>query len=133
MLVLRIIAVIHALSLMGGEAFRSWGADRPIAFVVDDFWVASLLLLGAYLVRSPSPQRRALFAAGWGANAGMLYGSFFAKLTAPEETNPGNFDIDVLTYLVGPRLPDISARYVGEHRTARYIPNSAASELIEKD
>ncbi|ATQ41444.1 hypothetical protein [Caulobacter mirabilis] len=101
MLILRIIAVIHGLSLIAGETYRSWGADRHWLFVVDDYWIAGLLLLGAWLVRSADVRTRALFAAGWGANAGMLYSSFFGKLVEPAATNAGNFGIGVLTLLVG--------------------------------
>ena len=101
MLFLRIIAIIHGLSLIAGETWRSWGAGRHWLFVVDDYWVAGLLILGAWLVRPGDVRARALFAAGWGANAGMLYGSFFGKLIEPTTTNPGNFGVDALTILVG--------------------------------
>ena len=101
MLFLRIIAVVHALSLILGETYRSWGAGRPLAFVVDDYWIGGLLLLGAWMMRTDNLRNRALFAAGWGANAGMLYGSFFGKLIEPSSSNPGNFDMGLLTALLG--------------------------------
>ena len=101
MLFLRIIAAIHALSLILGETWRSWGAGRHIAFVVDDYWIGGLLLLGAWFMRTDSLRNRALFAAGWGANAGMIYGSFFGKLIEPASSNPGNFDMGLLTGLLG--------------------------------
>ena len=66
MLFLRIIAAIQALSLIIGETWRSWGAGRHIAFVVDDYWIGGLLLLGAWMMRTDSLRNRALFAAGWG-------------------------------------------------------------------
>ncbi|MDO9224179.1 MAG: hypothetical protein Q7U20_10775 [Caulobacter sp.] len=101
MLILRIIAVIQALSLIIGETWRSWGAGRHWLFVVDDYWISALLLLGAWAMKTDGIRSRALFAAGWGANAGMLYGSFFGKLIEPASSNPGNFDIGVLTWLIG--------------------------------
>ncbi|WGM40484.1 hypothetical protein [Caulobacter sp. NIBR1757] len=101
MLFLRIIAAIQALSLILGETYRSWGAGRPIVFVVDDYWIGGLLLLGAWLMRTDSLRNRALFAAAWGANAGMIYGSFFGKLIEPSSSNPGNFDMGLLTGLLG--------------------------------
>ena len=101
MLVLRILAAIQALSLILGETYRSWGAGRHIAFVVDDYWMGALLLLGAWLMRRDTFRNRALFAAGWGVCAGMLYGSFFGKLVEPSSSNPGNFDMGLLTGLLG--------------------------------
>lgn len=101
MLILRIIAVIQALSLIIGETYRSWGAGRHWLFVVDDYWISALLLLGAWAMKTDSIRNRALFAAGWGAHAGMLYGSFFGKLIEPSSSNPGNFGIGLLTALIG--------------------------------
>lgn len=98
---LRIIALVHGLSLIIGETFRSWGAGRHWLFVVDDYWMAGLLILGAWLVRAGDVRTRALFAAGWGVNAGMLYGSFFGKLVEPETANAGNFGVSTLTILIG--------------------------------
>ncbi|MDB5472459.1 MAG: hypothetical protein JWR84_4019 [Caulobacter sp.] len=98
---LRLIAVIQALSLILGETWRSWGAGRPLVFVVDDYLIGGLLLLGAWFMRTDSLRNRALFAAGWGANAGMIYGSFFGKLIDPASSNPGNFDMGPLTGLLG--------------------------------
>lgn len=98
---LRIIAVLLALSLMIGELWRSWGAGRHWLFVIDDQIMGALLILSAIVLRRDSFNRRAFFAAAWGACAGALYGSFFGKLVAPETVNAGNWNMDVLTVLVG--------------------------------
>ncbi|MBX7514179.1 hypothetical protein K3179_06400 [Qipengyuania sp. GH38] len=90
-----------ALSLMIGEAIRSWGVGRPIMFVLDDFFMGGLLLAGAILMTRPTRTRWAIFVAGWGACAGMLYGSFFGKVFDPASSNSGNFDLGVLTALIG--------------------------------
>ncbi|MDQ0463689.1 vacuolar-type H+-ATPase subunit I/STV1 [Caulobacter ginsengisoli] len=101
MTILRIIALIHGLSLIIGETWRSWGAGRPLVFVVDDYLIGGFVILGAWLMRTDTLRNRALFAAAWGANAGMLYGSFFGKLVDPASSNAGNWSIGVLTWLVG--------------------------------
>lgn len=101
MRVLRILAVLLALSLMIGELWRSWGAGRHILFILDDQIMGAMLLAGAFLVRGETMRRRAFFSAGWGVNAGMLYGSFFGKLVEPAGTNAGNWDLGILTFLVG--------------------------------
>lgn len=98
---LRYAAILLALSLMIGEAWRSWGAGRPVAFWMDDMIMGAMLIAAAVMVRRDSFHRRAFFTAAWGVNAGMLYGSFFGKIFAPGNTNAGNWDLGVLTLLVG--------------------------------
>ncbi|MEQ9317082.1 MAG: hypothetical protein RLN72_14605 [Henriciella sp.] len=98
---LRIWAILLALSLMVGELWRSWGAGRPLAFVLDDQIMGAMLIASAILLSKDTTRRRAFFAAAWGVNAGMLYGSFFGKVFAPEDTNAGNWDLGILTLLVG--------------------------------
>lgn len=101
MTLLRVIAVILAIGLAGGEAWRSWGAARPFIFVVDDFIMAVLLIAGAALVRQDTMLRRAFFASAWGYTAGQLYSSFFSKIVHPEQANAGNWSLDILTWLIG--------------------------------
>jgi len=98
---LRILGAGLALSLMIGEMIRSWGVGRPIMFVLDDFFMGGLLLAGAILMAAPTRIRWAIFVAGWASCAGMLYGSFFGKVFAPATSNAGNFDLGVLTALIG--------------------------------
>ncbi len=86
---------------MIGELIRSWGVGRPIMFVLDDFFMGGLLLAGAILMAAPTRIRWAIFVAGWASCAGMLYGSFFGKVFAPATSNAGNFDLGVLTALIG--------------------------------
>lgn len=101
MKILRVIAIVSALSLMIGEAYRSWGAGRPIAFWMDDMLAGALMIAAALLLRRETPARRALFTGVWGVAMGMLYGSFFGKVFDPAHANPGNFDLGLLTALIG--------------------------------
>lgn len=101
MRLLRALAVLLGLSLIIGEAYRSWGAGRPIAFWMDDMLMGGLLIAAAIAVGKQTWARRALFTGAWGVNAGMLYGSFFGKVFAPETSDAGNFDLGLLTALVG--------------------------------
>ena len=99
---LRIIAVVLALSLMTGEAIRSWGQDRPLVFVIDDFLIGTFLIAGALAFAKDTPPRRATFAAAWGVAAGMLYPSFFGKVFPDAGANfHTNINADVLTILIG--------------------------------
>lgn len=101
MKLLRVIAILGALALMLGEAYRSWGMGRPVAFWMDDMLVGGLLIASAILVARPTVARRAFFTGAWGIGVGMLYGSFFGKLFAPQDADPGNFDLGPLTALIG--------------------------------
>ncbi|HLL76260.1 MAG TPA: hypothetical protein VK421_13495 [Pyrinomonadaceae bacterium] len=63
------------------ETIRRWGTWRedPAAYF-DDFFLAGLLLYGAWRVlRDPRTGQRFL-AAGWGFACGMIYPSFFFQI-----------------------------------------------------
>ena len=98
---LRILSIIAALMLMAGEAYRSWGVGRPIAFWMDDMLAGAMMISAAILVRRPTRATRSFFSASWGVAVGMLYGSFFGKLFDPASSNPGNFSLGLLTGLIG--------------------------------
>lgn len=101
MIWLRIAAVLLALSLMIGELWRSWGAGRHWLSVVDDQWMGGFLLIAAWAVGRQTIASRTAFSAAWGVCVGMLYGSFFGKLIEPQTAQPGNWDLGVLTALIG--------------------------------
>lgn len=98
---LRVLAIVLGLSLIIGELWRSWGAERPFVFVIDDVIIGGFLIIGAVRFSKDTIKRRALLATGWGMNFGMLYISFFMKLIAPETTNTGNWNMGILTTLLG--------------------------------
>jgi hypothetical protein len=98
---LRIIGIILALSLMIGELWRSWGVGRPVAFILDDQLAGGLMIAAAIAVGRETIRSRTAFAAAWGIAAGGLYGSFFGKLFDPKSAQAGNWDIGVLTALLG--------------------------------
>jgi len=99
----RIWAILLGASLMIGEGIRSWGQDRHLLFVLDDFFIGVPLVLTAILLSKPTVGRRCAFSAAWAATAGMLYGSFFGKLI--DDTNAAaattNIEIGFLTALIG--------------------------------
>ena len=98
---MRVAAIFVALTLMLGEAYRSWGAGRPIYAWIDDQFMGAALIAGAILMSRPSPRRHAFFAAAWAFNVGMLYPSFFGKVFDPASSNPGNFSLGFLTLAIG--------------------------------
>jgi hypothetical protein len=101
MKIVPLFAILLGLSLMIGEAWRSWGAGRPVYAWMDDMIMGGGLVLAAILYKSDSSARLALLGGAWGANAGMLYGSFFGKVFNPERADAGNWDLGVLTGLIG--------------------------------
>jgi hypothetical protein len=98
---LRILAIVGALLLMGGEAYRSWGVGRPVAFWMDDMLAGAMMIAAAIMVGRPTRVTRSFFSAAWGVAVGMLYGSFFGKLFDAASANPGNFPLGLLTALLG--------------------------------
>ena len=101
MTALRAVGVLLALSLMIGEVWRSWGVGRPVMFVLDDQLMGGFMLAAAWAVGRETLRTRAAFSAAWGVLAGMLYGSFFGKVFDPAAAQPGNWDLGVLTWLIG--------------------------------
>ena len=101
MLLLRVSAVLLALSLMIGEIWRSWGVGRPVMFVMDDMLIGGFLIAAAIAVKHETMRNRLAFAGAWGVATGMLYSSFFGKIFEPQKAQAGNWDINVLTWLVG--------------------------------
>jgi hypothetical protein len=69
---LRIISVILGLSLIVGETIRSYGQDRPLVFVIDDYIFGGLPIAGAWTFANDTKRTRALFAAAWGVGFGGL-------------------------------------------------------------
>lgn len=98
---LRIVAVLLALSLMIGELWRSWGVGRPVMFVLDDQLMGGFLIVAAWAVGDQTVRTRTAFSAAWGVVTGMLYGSFFGKVFEPATAQAGNWDLGVLTWLIG--------------------------------
>jgi len=99
---LRVLGVLHGSLLIAGETLRSWGQGRPLASVLDDYWIGGFVLVAALTFRPDRLARRAAFAAAWAANAGALYLSFFGKLFAEDGVSfHSNIPDDVLTALVG--------------------------------
>ena len=98
---LRWAGIVGAVAVMSGEAYRSWGVGRPVAFWMDDMLAGAMMIAAAIAVGRPSVATRSFFASAWGVAVGMLYGSFFGKLFAPGSSDPGNFRMGTLTALVG--------------------------------
>jgi hypothetical protein len=99
---LRVLAIALGALLVIGEAIRSAGQGRPLAFVLDDFLIGGALIGTGVLFRPDDLRRRAAFAAAWGASSGGLYGSFFGKLLAPPgSTFSSNIPDPLLTALIG--------------------------------
>lgn len=101
MKILRAIAVVLALSLMIGECWRSWGVGRPVMFVLDDQLMGGFLIAASWAMKRDTMRNRAAFSAAWGVVVGMLYGSFFGKVFEPATAQAGNWNLGVLTALLG--------------------------------
>ena len=94
-------AILLGSSLMVGELIRSWGQDRNLLFVLDDFLIGVPLVASAVLMGNPSSSRSCAFSASFAATAGMLYGSFFGKLIDLSRPAQSNIEVGLLTALIG--------------------------------
>tara|TARA_R110000868_G_scaffold8744_6_gene44736 strand:+ start:5758 stop:6132 length:375 start_codon:yes stop_codon:yes gene_type:complete len=102
MLFWRVTAIFLGSTLMIGELFRSWGQQRPLVFVLDDFCIGIPLVATALLMAKDTKPRRAAFAGAWGATAGMLYPSFFGKLVEQDAVGAAtNIPFHTLTAIIG--------------------------------
>ncbi|MDO8420627.1 MAG: hypothetical protein Q7S99_00540 [Parvibaculum sp.] len=102
MLFWRVTAILLGSTLMIGELFRSWGQQRPLVFVLDDFCIGIPLVATALLMAKDTKPRRAAFAGAWGATAGMLYPSFFGKLVEQDAVGAAtNIPFHTLTAIIG--------------------------------
>ncbi len=88
----RYLTILLALIIMIGELYRSYGDGRHIVWVLDDFFVGSLLIAAAINFTSDSLPKRAFFAGAWGVGLGMIYPSFFASLLDGAAFNSGNLN-----------------------------------------
>ncbi len=70
-------------------------------FVLDDQLAGGFMLAAAWAMRDDTKRNRAAFSAAWGVAVGMLYGSFFGKVFDPQSAEPGNWNLGVLTALLG--------------------------------
>ena len=70
-------------------------------FVLDDQLMGGFMIAAAWAVRRETIRTRAAFSAAWGVVAGMLYGSFFGKVFEPAKAQAGNWNLGVLTILLG--------------------------------
>jgi hypothetical protein len=101
-LALRIWAITLGASLMIGETIRSYGQDRNLVFVVDDYLIGGFLIVAAIFFSVDTLVRRSAFAASWAVTAGMLYGSFFGKVfPSPNSSMQSNIPDNTLTILIG--------------------------------
>ena len=85
---------------MIGEIVRSFGKDRNLLFIMDDFIFGGILLFGGVLTLKRKKLGLPILIAGWASCFGMTYGSFFSKIIEPKNLN-SNINNDFLIFLIG--------------------------------
>jgi hypothetical protein len=63
--------------------------------------VGSLLIVSALLILRGYEYGRPLLIAGWGFSSGLLYGSFFSKVTSDDYNFQSNIEPALLVNLIG--------------------------------
>jgi hypothetical protein len=90
-----------AAALIVVETWRSWGVDRPMLTVADDYAGAALLAWAAWLTARPGERARRIVVAVWGVICGVSLCNFSVKLLMPDRMTPGNLTPAMLQALVG--------------------------------
>jgi len=101
---LRVLIVVTwalAAALVVVETWRSWGVDRPVLTVADDYAGAALLAWAAWLTARPGERSRRIVVAVWGVICGASLCNFSVKLLMPDRMTPGNLPPAILQALVG--------------------------------
>jgi hypothetical protein len=98
---LKAATYVLAACLVAAESYRSWGVDRPILTVLDDWVGAALLAWAAHLTTRPEESSRRIVVAIWGVICGVSLCNFSIKLLMPDRMTPGNLPPTILQALVG--------------------------------
>lgn len=96
-----IVTYMLAAALVIVETYRSWGVERPILTVADDYVGAALLAWAAWLSARPRERPRRIAVAIWGVICGVSLCNFSVKLLMPDRMTPGNLPPVMLQSLVG--------------------------------
>ena len=101
LLALTVFTYALAAALVVVETYRSWGVDRPVLTVADDYAGAALLAWAAWLTGRPGERARRIVVAVWGVICGVSLCNFSIKLLMPDRMTPGNLPPALLQGLVG--------------------------------
>lgn len=101
LLALASVSYMLAAALVIVETYRSWGVDRPVLTVADDFVGGALLAWIAWLTTRPGERARRIVVAVWGVICGVSLCNFSVKLLMPDRMTPGNLPPPLLQGLVG--------------------------------
>jgi hypothetical protein len=150
LIILRIVTVLFALALMGGEAYRSWGVERAPLLWIDEMLIGAALITAAVLVGRDSFHRRAFFTAAWGVVLGALYISAFTTWFDAVTVELGGFTLLQMQVLISiacgvaalcliasivlPHAGRVKLDVVGEHEflSATQAPPSAPKPPSKK-
>jgi hypothetical protein len=95
------LAIGLGLSLIIGESIRRWGAWGHWSRWMDDYFMGLFLIIPALLMIRGNRHGNILIIGGWGFTAGLLYGSFFSKLTNTAYHFESNIEPSLLINLIG--------------------------------
>ena len=95
------LALIFGSLIIIGETYRRYGEWGHWSRWLDDFIIGLFLIVPAILIVKGHKYGRKLIIGGWGFSSGLLYGSFFSKVTDVNNIGQSNIDSTVLICLIG--------------------------------
>jgi len=95
------MAIVFGCVLAILEAIRNWGNWQWWPYWMIDYIMATLLILGGFLVLKKTRTSGQILASAWGVSFGAGYMSFWSHVENFNEVAHGNISQTPLTYLIG--------------------------------
>lgn len=96
-----ILAIVFGILTILGETIRRYGEWGHWSWWMDDYFMGTFLIVSAIFILKGNIKAVPFLIAAWGFNAGLLYGSFFSKVTDTGYHFQSNIEPSLLIKLIG--------------------------------
>ena len=95
------LAITYGVILAVLEAVRNWGNWQWWPFWAIDYLMATMLILGGWLVLKKAKRSMSMLACAWGVSFGASYMSFWSHVENFDSPAHGHISQTPLTFLIG--------------------------------